>query len=225
MARQSGHIRFTGTVGDLTLYKWEGQHFARMKSSLTGEQVRTQPRFKRTMELSAVIGLASRVASEACRFLEMEASLVLDPDFTWKDLRYALQRSATQMLRDGLCADAVLHTLKQPPNEAWLDKARARKILKKQKPRKRKTVEFFEDAMGDDSLKDLSHSVRRKLSFRKLVNVDCSLEDFLQKQATAAKQKSTGEPKQKDIFRTACRIGNAVYKQLPGRPKNNPLRR
>ncbi|HEX6914102.1 MAG TPA: hypothetical protein VF145_02595, partial [Chitinophagaceae bacterium] len=83
MARQSGQIRFTGTVGDLTLYKWEGQHFARVKSSLTSEQVKTRPCFKRTMELSAVIGQASRMAAQAREFLEVESSLLLPAGFSW----------------------------------------------------------------------------------------------------------------------------------------------
>lgn len=52
MARQSGPLKYKGTLGDIRHFKIKGLsgHFAGMVGGPTGEQVRTAPAFKRTRE-------------------------------------------------------------------------------------------------------------------------------------------------------------------------------
>ncbi len=65
MARQTGLIRFTGTIGNFTFYKMREAFFARRKSTLSGKRVKKDPVFQRTMQnansFRIAVGLASQV--------------------------------------------------------------------------------------------------------------------------------------------------------------------
>lgn len=52
MARQKGHIKYTGTLGDVRHFKIKGQegYFAGLIGSPTAEQVKTAKEFERTRE-------------------------------------------------------------------------------------------------------------------------------------------------------------------------------
>jgi hypothetical protein len=64
MAKQVGHILLERrTIGDLVFYKMDGQHYVRLKSSLTGKRVKTSPRFRRTMFYASLMGRASKIGS------------------------------------------------------------------------------------------------------------------------------------------------------------------
>lgn len=52
MARQKGHVKYVGTIGDVRHFKIKGQdgYFAGMVGGPTGDQVKTAPEFARTRE-------------------------------------------------------------------------------------------------------------------------------------------------------------------------------
>jgi len=52
MARQSGPLKYKGTLGDIRHFKIKGLsgHFAGLIGGPTGEQVKTAPEFERTRE-------------------------------------------------------------------------------------------------------------------------------------------------------------------------------
>ncbi len=62
MAKQSGPLQITGTIGGITFYKMDGQFYARSKSSLDGRRVKKDPRFRRTMYEAGEFGKASKAA-------------------------------------------------------------------------------------------------------------------------------------------------------------------
>lgn len=69
MARVNGNINFTGTIGDICYYMWEGQLFARKKSSLTKDRVLKDKEFAGTRKHAGDMGRASKIASEIYRQL------------------------------------------------------------------------------------------------------------------------------------------------------------
>jgi hypothetical protein len=64
MARVSKEITFTGTVGDITLYRWEDRIFVRKKSSLTRERVLKDKAFAGLRKHAGHMARASKLASE-----------------------------------------------------------------------------------------------------------------------------------------------------------------
>ena len=64
MAQQIAGLCFLeGTFGDTTFYKMEGKYYARPKSSLTAEKVKTHPDFACTMIYAGLLGRASKIGS------------------------------------------------------------------------------------------------------------------------------------------------------------------
>jgi hypothetical protein len=64
MAKQiAGLCRLEGTFDEITFYKMDGQYYARKKSSLTSQRVKTSPEFKWTMALANIMGRASKIGS------------------------------------------------------------------------------------------------------------------------------------------------------------------
>lgn len=63
MAKQSGSLRITGTIGGICFYLMDGQFYARAKSSLSGERVKNDPAFTETMRHAKRMGNASKIAS------------------------------------------------------------------------------------------------------------------------------------------------------------------
>ncbi len=64
MAKQTGPLQITGTIGGITFYEMDGQFYARSKSSLDGRRVRKDPKFRRTMQEAGEFGKASKAARE-----------------------------------------------------------------------------------------------------------------------------------------------------------------
>ncbi len=69
MAKQTGPIFFTGTIGNITGYQLDGVYYARKKSSLSGKKVKTHRHFKRTMENAFRLADASKIASAVYRLI------------------------------------------------------------------------------------------------------------------------------------------------------------
>lgn len=69
MAKQIGPYYITGTIDDICFYRLDNQYYARLKSSLTGKRVKTDPRFARTREYASLLAKASSLASTIYRSL------------------------------------------------------------------------------------------------------------------------------------------------------------
>lgn len=99
MAKQTGELKLTGTIGNITFYEMYGEHFARLKSSLSGKRVKKDPRFRRTMEYAGWLAQASGLASCCYGALPKEERV------------YAMYREmvgmAMQMLKAGKDADVI----------------------------------------------------------------------------------------------------------------------
>ena len=67
MPRQVGIIKLTGTYGDVTFYKFRGDYYARMKSSLDGKRVLRDRSFANTRRHASQLAMASKMASEVYR--------------------------------------------------------------------------------------------------------------------------------------------------------------
>jgi hypothetical protein len=56
MAKQKGLVKLEGTVGDMTYYKSKDGYLAKEKTSLNGDRIASDPKFKRTRENNAEFG-------------------------------------------------------------------------------------------------------------------------------------------------------------------------
>ena len=77
MARQSGIIKLKGTIDDISFYKSQDGHLARMKGGPTAEKVLNDPAFQRTRENNsefARAGAAGRVLRTTFRNFLMNAA-------------------------------------------------------------------------------------------------------------------------------------------------------
>jgi len=72
MAKQTGPIKITGTIGNICFYEMDGKFYARLKSSLTGKRVKKDPRFRLTMVYADLLVQASKLASCCYRSLPEE---------------------------------------------------------------------------------------------------------------------------------------------------------
>jgi hypothetical protein len=77
MARQSGLIKIKGTLDNVSFYKTKDGHLARMKTSVDGKRIASDPAFERTRENNAEFGniaSAGKLMRDAVRSLAMNAS-------------------------------------------------------------------------------------------------------------------------------------------------------
>src|SRR4030095_10475978 len=63
MAKQTGTIKISGTIGDICFYRLYEEHYARSRSSLSAKRVKHGPAFKETMKYAALLACASKIAS------------------------------------------------------------------------------------------------------------------------------------------------------------------
>ncbi|NII28889.1 hypothetical protein HB364_27675 [Pseudoflavitalea sp. X16] len=63
MARYDTIPPVTGTFDTFCIYKMYGRYFLRSRSSLTGERVKKDPAFRKTMQYAALLAKASRIGS------------------------------------------------------------------------------------------------------------------------------------------------------------------
>ena len=69
MAIQTGVLRITGTIGNITFYKMNGEYYARGKSSLSGKRVKTSLQYELFRMYSGRMACASRTAGKIYRSL------------------------------------------------------------------------------------------------------------------------------------------------------------
>jgi hypothetical protein len=105
MAKQIGDIILVGTIDDITFYEMEGKGYARSKSCLTGERVKRDPRFKRTMQSAHRLGGGSQLASKVYRSLPR-------PEQVYALLK-ELRRIAVLAIKEGKEETDVLALLQQ----------------------------------------------------------------------------------------------------------------
>jgi hypothetical protein len=67
MAKQIGLLKITGTIDGICFYRLNGVYYAREKSSLSGERVKSDPAFAETMRHAKQMGSASKIASSIYR--------------------------------------------------------------------------------------------------------------------------------------------------------------
>lgn len=103
MAKQTGILLITGTIGNLTFYEMNGQHYARLKSSLRGKRVKTDPAFALTMLYADRLALCSRIASQLYRSLPKEKRQVV--------LYREMTGTAMKLLKAGIPEDVLATTL------------------------------------------------------------------------------------------------------------------
>lgn len=105
MAKQCGLLQITGTIGNLCFYKMGDEYYVRLKSSLSGKRVKTEPAFRRTMVYAGMLARASKIASALYRSLPEESR------------EHALYRKMTgaamQLIKTGLEDDRVAEYLAQ----------------------------------------------------------------------------------------------------------------
>jgi hypothetical protein len=110
MARQAGEKFITGNYEGSCFYKMEGRYYIRSESSLTGKRVKSAPRFRRTMELAYIFGIANKLANEIYRQLPKEKR--------GREVRYELIRQARKMIAEGSNREGVIEFLRiQPDHE------------------------------------------------------------------------------------------------------------
>jgi uncharacterized protein YabN with tetrapyrrole methylase and pyrophosphatase domain len=110
MARQTGAVKITGTYDELCFYKMDGEYYARMKSSLTGNRVKRDPVFKRTMANAAIFAEANKITSILYSELKKEEK--------GRAVRYELLRKVRKMLADGVSKEAIIHSLSKRKADA-----------------------------------------------------------------------------------------------------------
>jgi len=82
MARQTGLVKFNGTLGGLTFYKSQDGYLVKEKGGVSGERIKTDPRFARTRENGDEFKIAAqsgKLLRDSVRLLMMNAS---DPRVT-----------------------------------------------------------------------------------------------------------------------------------------------
>jgi len=99
MGKQAGPDYITGTVGDRTYYKLNGQYLVRAKSTLSRRRVKRSPAFQRTMEYAGWLAQASKVASEVYRMIPRERRRV--------EKYRAMTGMAMTLIKEGMDRDMV----------------------------------------------------------------------------------------------------------------------
>ena len=62
-------MKIKGTINGICFYCLDGEFYARAKSSLSGERVKTDPAFAETMRYAQRMGSASTIASEIYKMI------------------------------------------------------------------------------------------------------------------------------------------------------------
>ena len=134
MAKQCGPIFITGLCDNLCFYQMEGKYYVRMKSSLNGKRVKTDPAFAGTMQYAGLLANASKISSVVYRSL---------PEGTkTKGLYRKFMGKAMRWLKAGHDPEEVMVLLGEEPEP--------KKVVEKEKKTGIEHVDYrysFADAM------------------------------------------------------------------------------
>jgi hypothetical protein len=103
MARQTGDIKISGTIGDICFYQMEGEYYARSKSSLSGKRFWKDPAFEGSRGSAERFGMGNRLASQVYQRLPK--------DQRKKGLFGVLKSAAIALLKQGRAEAQVLWEL------------------------------------------------------------------------------------------------------------------
>ena len=117
MAKQAGHIRIRGTIGNLTYYQMGGKDYVRMKSSLTRKDFKEKKCFEGSRRSATRFGAGNIIASEVYQSLPAIQKV--------KSLFPLLRTKAIALVKQGLArADvkiALLQLVNPPEREPLQD--------------------------------------------------------------------------------------------------------
>ncbi len=116
MAKQAGHIRIRGTIGNLTYYQMGGEDYVRKKSSLTRKDVKTKKCFEGSRRSSTRFGAGNIIASEVYQSLPPKQKVY--------SLFPSLRSKAIALVKQGLARADVKIALQQlvnPPERKQLE--------------------------------------------------------------------------------------------------------
>ena len=103
MAKYKGIPPFTGTCYGICIYKMYDQYYLRTQSSLTGKQVKEDPRFHNSLRSADRLALASRAASQVYKSLPVQ--------YRQHKLYRIITGQAIQYLKQGMEEAAALQQL------------------------------------------------------------------------------------------------------------------
>ena len=130
MARQTLPPFFIGTIDFLTFYKMHGRYFARKKSSLTAERVKTDACFIPTMQQADFLRRASKIGSVLYDLVPREHKQ--------HQLYRTLTGQANLYLKKGLAEEEIVSRLLYH-YIAPLKKKRVTEIIRKRKATRKKS--------------------------------------------------------------------------------------
>ena len=116
MAKQAGHIRIRGTIGNLTYYQMGGEDYVRKKSSLTRKDFKTKKCFEGSRRSSTRFGAGNIIASEVYQSLPAKQKVYR--------LFPLLRTKAIALVKQGLARADVKIALQQlvnPPEKKQLE--------------------------------------------------------------------------------------------------------
>lgn len=105
MAEQTGIIKIAGTISGICFYKLHEKHYARLKSSLSGQRVKTSEAFQTTMQCAGLLANASRIGSVVYRLLPQQKRE--------RKLYQQLTGKAMQLLKTGMAKEDIITLLKK----------------------------------------------------------------------------------------------------------------
>jgi len=130
MAKQTLPPFFTGTIDLITFYEMFGRFFARAKSSLTGERVKTDPCFISTMYQAGIMARASKIGSILYALVPKE--------YRQHSLYRTLTGQANLLLKKGMEENEIVARV-VASHIAPLKKKRVKAMLKARKAKRRKS--------------------------------------------------------------------------------------
>ena len=117
MARQVGPIRFTGTMGGLTGYQVNGEHYVKKKNTAPSKhRFRHSPEYSNTRRNSDWFTQAQGLARKAYQ------TLPFDKRSQWK-VWYPLRNRAQELVRQGREREAILRELREVTLPLLVEKA------------------------------------------------------------------------------------------------------
>ena len=104
MAKQTGDIFITGTLGNVTFYKMNGRYYLKTVSAHSRKRILSDPCFAKTRRNAASFGSAQKMASFVYRLVPSE-------DRDRKKVWYPLRNRAQELVRSEMKQEEVVEIL------------------------------------------------------------------------------------------------------------------
>ena len=223
MAKQiAGLCRLEGTFDDITFYKMDGQYYARAKSTLSSERVKTSPEFKWTMVYARLLGRASKIGSQVYKalppgwrqfwmyrsFTGEAFTLLKENDYTDKQVKQLLWNCYVDYWEQRKAID--------PDNPIWQPKAQ--KIRKRRKYSEESIQRLLKrkGKNGKAKWRDPEEEEQKRLAKERNDAAYARLLEKLKQQAAQEKDQATQQSGNARIEGQALQNGEqAIYFELP----------